>query len=534
VPASLSISVTISKVNSLTRASAAAWLVLCALSLQNASAGELSPPQTPGVAIPAGQIEKAVSQLDALAHALLKRSGIPGMAVAVVHDGNAIYAKGFGLRKSGETATIDADTVFQIASVSKSLSATVVAHQVGQGVIAWNTPIAKHLPWFALSDPYVTQHVTVGDMFAHRSGLPDHAGDHLEDLGYDRRQVLERLKLLPLASFRDTYAYTNFGLTAAAEAVAVASGKDWATLAQDTIYTPLGMSATSSRFADYMARPNRASPHVKIGDTYEARFQRNPDAQSPAGGVSSSVNDLAKWMAMVMQNGQFAGKQVVEAKALLPAITAQVISSPSFAADARPGLYGFGFNVNVTPSGRTELSHSGAFALGAGTAFRILPQANVGIIVLTNASPSGVPEALAAEFSDLVQFGAVTRDWFPPYAKAMDAMMAPTGELAAKSPPANPAPAQDAAVYTGTYANAYYGPLTISNSASGLVLRIGPKTIELPLRHWSGNEFTVAPASENETPGSISRVTFAMDGATAKSLTIEYLDADGLGTFTRN
>lgn len=464
----------------------------------------------------------------------MQRSGIPGLAVAVVRDGKTIYAKGFGLRKVGEPGKIDPDTVFQIASLSKSLSATIVARQVATSVMSWNTPLTKHLPWFTLRDPYVTRHVTVGDMFSHRSGLPDHAGDDLEDMGYDRRQVLERLRLLPLTSFRDSYAYTNFGLTAAAEAVAVASGKDWATLAQETIYEPLGMAATSSRFTDYMARPNRAHPHVKTGNTYEARFQRQPDAQSPAGGVSSSANDLAKWMTMVLQNGLFAEKQIVAPKALLPAITAEMVSAPSPTADSRPGFYGYGFNVGVTASGRTELSHSGAFALGAGTAFRILPQAKVGIVVLTNASPSGVPEALTASFSDLVQFGEITRDWYPPYANAMAGQMAPTGELVGKAPPSNPAPAQNASVYTGTYDNAYYGPVTIFASNASLSLRIGPKPIELPLNHWSGDEFTVAPVSENETPGSISRVTFVMDGTAAKSLTIEYLNAKGLGTFTRN
>ena len=108
--------------------------------------------------------------------------------------------------------------------------------------------------------------MTIGDLYSHRSGLPDHAGDELEDLGYDRRQVLERLKYLPLAPFRITYAYTNFGLTAAAEAVAAAAGKSWEDLSDEVLYRPLGMTSTSSRFADFMARPDHAVGHVKVGD----------------------------------------------------------------------------------------------------------------------------------------------------------------------------------------------------------------------------------------------------------------------------
>src|ERR1700691_6066312 len=195
--------------------------------------------------------------------AILERSGIPGLAVAVVRDGQTVYAKGFGLRRIGERQPVDADTVFQIASLSKSIGATVVAHQVGAGVVKWNTPLVTYLPWFELNDPWITKHVTIGDMYAHRSCLPDHAGDDLEELGYDRRQILQRLRFAPLHAFRDEYAYTNFGLTAAAEAVAVASTRDWATLSEEVLYRPLGMSATSSRYADYAARDNRGLLHVR-------------------------------------------------------------------------------------------------------------------------------------------------------------------------------------------------------------------------------------------------------------------------------
>lgn len=515
-------------------ASMAGTAMLSIAGTHKAAADGLSPPQTPGVAIAAGQIETAIARLDNLSADIMSRTGIPGMAVAVVHDGQVVYAKGFGVRKVGDGATVDADTVFQIASVSKSVSATVIAHQVGKGVVQWDTPLIRHLPGFKLRGPYVTQHATIGDLFAHRSGLPDHAGDDLEDLGYDRAQILERLRFLPLSPFRTSYAYTNFGLTAAAEAVAVASGQDWATLAEETIYKPLGMTTTSSRFADFANRPNRAAPHVKVGARYETKFQRQPDAQSPAGGVSSSVRDLARWMTMVMQNGTFAGRQIIPSDALLPAITAQTISSPSFAVDARPGMYGYGFNVGVTASGRMELSHSGAFVLGAGTAFRIWPQARVGIVVLTNAAPIGAPEALSMSFGDLVQFGKVTRDWLDAFAAPFASMAAPTGALVGQPRPKSPSPPVAATLYTGTYGNAYYGEAVISERDGTLILTLGAARIALPLTHWDSNDFTIAPVSENEAPGSISRVRFAGGGRSpAQALTIEYLDENGLGTFVR-
>ncbi|MDF2117742.1 serine hydrolase [Roseiarcaceae bacterium H3SJ34-1] len=495
---------------------------------------DLSPPQTAGVPIPRGQVDKAVAKLDALARALLKRSGIPGMAVAVVKDGKTVYAKGFGIRKVGETRLVDADTVFQIASLSKSISATVVARQVGAGVVKWNTPVVGHLPWFALADDWVSKHVTIGDMFAHRSGLPDHSGDDLEDMGYDRRQVLERLRFAPLQPFRSTYAYTNFGLTAAAEAVAAASGTDWATLAETVLYKPLGMAATSSRFDDFIKQDNRAGGHVLVGGSYVPKYQRRPDAQSPAGGVSSTVRDLAKWMAMVLGQGRYEGREIIAEDALLQAMTAQIVSTPSFAVDARASFYGYGFGVGVSPAGRVTLSHSGAFALGAGTHYLMIPSAGVGIVILTNAWPIGVAETLGAEFADLVQFGAITRDWFPAYQRLLAPTTKPFGTLVGKAAPAGPAPAQTLSAYAGVYANDYYGDVVVEQSDRGLILKMGPSGVSYALDHWDGNEFVFKPSSENAPDGSISAATFAIDGATpARTLTIELLNENGIGVFAR-
>ncbi|OCB57883.1 serine hydrolase [Mycobacterium malmoense] len=493
------------------------------------------PNEVSGLAIPAGRIDDAVAKVDGLVDDLMKSTGIPGMAVAIVHGGKVLYAKGFGVkdvgRGSGQDNKVDADTVFQLASVSKSVGATVVAHEVTDNVVAWDTPVAAKLPWFTLGDPYVSSHVTIADLYSHRSGLPDHAGDKLEDLGYGRRQTLERLKFLPLAPFRISYAYTNYGVTAAAEAVAAAAGKSWEDLSDEALYRPLGMTSTSSRFADFVARPNHAVNHVKVGDKWEARFQRDPDPQSPAGGVSSSVDDMARWLMMLLGNGTYNGRRIAAPEALLPATSPQMVSSPAKTPKARTGFYGYGFNASVDSSGRTEYSHSGAFALGAATNFVVMPAEDLGIIALTNGAPYGIPETLTAQFMDLVQYGQIREDWGTLYKKAIGWLNNPEGSLVGKQPPATPAPARPLRDYAGVYASDYWGPAVVTEHDGTLQLAMGPKNRTLTLTHWDGDTFTFGLTDENAPPGTISKATFS--GSPVRTLTLEYYDSDKLGTFTR-
>jgi hypothetical protein len=211
----------------------------------------------------------------------------------------------------------------------------------------------------------------------------------------------------------------------------------------------------------------------------------------------------------------------------LPAITPQIVSSPATEPAMRSGFYGYGFNVSSTSAGRMEISHSGAFELGAGTNFVILPSADVAIIALSNGTASGVPEALNAQFADLVQFGDVREDWFEMYKALLAPGEKPVGELVGQQPPTNPKPAAPPVSYVGVYRNDYWGPAVVREKDGKLQLALG-QNLTVPLTHWDGNVFTYSWVSENSPPGSISKATF--DG---NKLTLEYYDELGKGIFTR-
>ncbi|MGW6918764.1 serine hydrolase [Kitasatospora sp. NPDC054939] len=497
------------------------------------SAPATAPPAQPPPQLTDEQVASAVARIDAYAQNALAKTGVPGLALAVVYKDKLVHAKGFGVRRLGSPETVDPDTVFQLASVSKPISSTVVAGAVGQKAVKWDDPVVTHDPGFGLADPWVSTHATIADLFSHRSGLPDHAGDLLQDLGYQRDYILQHLRDQPLAPFRASYAYTNYGLTQAAVAVAKAKGVAWEELAADVLYEPLGMTSTSSLRAAYDAAANKATPHVRTDAGWQVSATENPDPQSPAGGVSSTVQDLARWMRLQLADGSFEGRQVVDAAGLNETRIPHAVSSPPRTPAGSAGFYGLGWNVSNDTRGRLRLNHSGAFELGAATVVTLLPSEQLGIVVLSNGQPIGVPEAVAEEFFDLAQNGRETVDWLGFMGQVVPAAalegVSPTDYT---KPPAGAAPAKADSAYVGTYGNGYYGPLTVTSANGGLVMTLGPDNRQFPLQHYDGDVFSFRTTGENAV--GLSGVTFTVgaDGQ-ASRVVVEQLDHEGLGTFTR-
>ena len=492
---------------------------------------------TPAAAadLPAEEVTAALPGLEKYVDGLREKTGVPGLALAVVHADKVVYLKGFGVRELGTPGAIDADTVFQLASVSKPLTATVIAGVVGDGTVKWDSKTSDLDPAFRLSGDYVSGEVTLRDLLCHRTGLPDHAGDLLEDLGYSRAEVLHRLRFQePTGPFRSSYAYTNFGFTEAGVATAKAAGKTWEDLAADRLFKPLGMDRTSYRHADYAAAVNRAKLHARIDGEWVAKYDREPDAQAPAGGASSTVRDLARWMRLLLANGHFDGKPVIAAYALGETHKAQVISEPAKQPTDRTGFYGLGWNVGHDRAGRLTLNHSGAFDLGAATCVMLVPAEELGIVVLTNGAPIGVPEAVAFGFLDLVHAGKLERDWFATMTPAFVELARPKygTRVDYQKEPADKSPSLPAASYAGTYHNGFVGDAVVADEDGKFVLKLGPKLRAFPLTHFDRDTFTYQP--EGEMSAGLSGVTFRIGpNRVADAVTLENLNVHGSGTLTR-
>jgi CubicO group peptidase (beta-lactamase class C family) len=480
------------------------------------------------------QVTQAIQEVQKLAQKQIQENALPGLAIAVVFQHKVVYGKGFGVRDTSAKVPVDADTVFQLASLSKPIGSTVVAELVGEGKITWDSKLSVLDPTFAMFDPWVTREITIRDMYAHRSGLPEHAGDLLEDLGFTRAEILHRLRYQhPVSSFRSHYAYTNFGLTEGGVAAAKAYGLEWEEASKQKLYDPLGMSSTSSRYADFMARSNKAFGHVLVNGKWVQKFKRDPDPESPAGGVSSSVNDLAKWMRLQLANGKFDGKQIVDEKALAETHHPHMVTGFS-PFTGLPGFYGLGWNVSYDQEGRLRLNHSGAFALGAATHVNLLPGEQLGIVVLTNAYPVGIAEALGTTFLDIALYGKPTQDWFALFRELLSnpaAIGTVLGFDYSKGPPSH-GPALKNSAYVGRYTNDFFGDISIVEKDSGLAIVQGPQGKTFPMKHYDRDTFTYE--TEGESAVGMSGITFTIgpDGK-ATQVAVENLNVHGEGSLKR-
>ena len=352
--------------------------------------------------------------------------------------------------------------------------------------------------------------------------------------GEERYILADRLRYQhPDSSLRSHYAYTNFGMTEGSIAAAKAYGLDWEKASEEKLYQPLGMTSTSSRYVDFMARKNKALGHVLVDGKWLQKFKRDPDAQSPAGGVSSSVNDVAKWMRLQLANGKFDGKQIVDEKALLETRHPHMLTGFS-PFTGLPSFYGLGWNVSYDEQGRLRLNHSGAFALGAATHVNLAPSEQLGVVVLTNAYPIGVAEALGTTFLDTALCGKPTQDWFAIFKQAFSNLAAVGTVLGFdySKPPASPAPALKSSAYVGRFTNDYFGDISIVEKDGGLAIVEGPTNKTFPMQHYDRDAFTYETQDENAAGRSGVTFTIAPDGK-ANQVLVEHLNVRGEGTFKR-
>jgi len=467
-------------------------------------------------------VKAILPEFDAQAEDIFTRSQAPGAAVAVVAGDGAVYVRCFGIREVGKPEKVDKDTVFQLASISKSFTTTMLAALVGEREIGWDDPVEKYWPGFALWDPWVSRHVTFRDLTAHRSGLPEYAGDELEQFGYGRMEILRRLRYLePVAGFRAAYAYQNALPTAAAEGASRATGQSWESLVRTRVLAPLGMDATVLSYRDYLDAPDRSGSHTMVDGTMRAGTPADDDTFAPVGGVSSSIADMVSYLRMQLNGGALAGVRVAGDKALTATHAATTVIGDD---DTGPTAYALGWET-YGYLGRRVVQHGGDFSAGVSTMISMAPADGVGIVVLTNAFPEGhaLAAALTKTLYDLYMEGAQQEDWLteeqPLLQDKLNGSILDPYEHLPPQPPPDAASPRDRAVYEGAFANAYYGRVTVRRGpGSGLSVRLG-RGVTLRYVPWDGDTW--------RQPETDTAVVFSVRDGHARSVRLMVLDFAG-------
>ena len=449
-----------------------------------------------------------LARFDAFVAAVQKQFDVPGVAVAIVKDGQVVLERGYGVRKLGEPAKVDEHTMFAIASNTKAFTAAALNMLQDEGKLKTTDRVIDHLPWFRMSDPYVTREMRIRDLLAHRSGLSLGAGDLLywPTTTYSTREVAERLKDVPLTGgFREQYAYDNILFGVAQLVVEEASGMSFKQFLQSRIFTPLGMGETRYNSDDLKPGDNVAVGHAKFDfkdlKPVGVTSWRNV---SGAGGLYSSVHDIAKWMNVQLAGGVYAGSGD-DAKRLFSEqrqremwtmLTPIPVGKPSVPelAPVVPNFSGYGQGWNLSDYGGDKLVwHTGGWP-GQVSRLTLVPGRKLGVIVLTSAELGVAFNAVTYRALDMM-LGRSGNDWLKAYAASYaksqaDADTSWQKHVAARA--ANSTPSLPLANYAGTYRDPWYGDVLIRQGAKGLELQFS-KTAELlgDIEHWQHDSFIV-------------------------------------------
>ena len=450
--------------------------------------------QTPAANAPPADLDAYVAQS-------MKTFEVPGMAVAIVKDGKILVAQGYGVRKLGKSTPVDEFTMFAIGSNTKAFTTAALATLVDEGKLSWDDPVYHRLPGFVMYDPYVSHEMTIRDLLTHRSGMGLGEGDLLfwPHSTYTRDDIVYKLRFMkPVSSFRSRYAYDNLLYMTAGQIIPAVTGTSWDDYIRQRIFQPLGMNHSTVSSKDFKPGDNYASPHSRVDGKLQVIPLEDLDNVGPAGSINSCAADMAKWVQLQLNRGKFAdgsghlfteqrSREMWSPQTILPTSDPP---PPLAALKANFSDYALGWGLRDY-HGRKLVGHTGGVG-GFVSRVMLVPEENLGVVVLTNAEEGGAFDSVLYHVLDYY-FHLPPTDWIANYKKlrddeeknAAETMTKAEGARAADSKPSLPLEK-----YAGVYHDAWYGPITIRSENGGLVISFDhTPTMVGDLEHWQYDTF---------------------------------------------
>ncbi|SDC20348.1 serine hydrolase [Niabella drilacis] len=395
---------------------------------------------------------------------------IPGLAIAIVKDGQVLLQKGYGVRDINQPGQVDENTLFMIASNSKLFTGTAIAKLEHEKKLSFNDPITRYLPWFRMWDSTTTRLISIRDVLCHRLGTKTFQGDFtFWDSSLPKDSILWKLRYLkPSGTFRQDYGYCNAGFLAAGQVLQQVTGQTWEHYVQENILTPLGMERTFMSTADMQQRANAASPHSNMFSPLTVLPFDRIDNLGPAASMVSNVRDLTRWLRLQLDSGRFESRQFLPWEVLQKTRDANITVNsrrnsnyPIHFVTYGLGLYSADYN------GRQIYWHTGG-AFGFVSSLCFVPEEKLGIVILTNNDNQSFFEALRYQILD-AYLGVPYKDrsrFLQGYAaKTRKETATELTRMQQRVDARNSTPVPLDA-YTGDYYNTVYGRIRISRKGT--------------------------------------------------------------------
>ena len=415
----------------------------------------------------------STNQIDSLAKKALKSTPSVGIAIAVVKNGEIVHSKGYGVKSMEENDQVDEHTAFAIGSNSKAFTAAALSMLVDEGKLKWEDKVIDHLPEFRMYNDYVSANFTIVDLLTHRSGLGLGAGDLMifpDGADFTIHDVLNSFQYQkPTSAFRTKYDYDNLLYIVAGEVVAQVSGMSWSDFIQERIFEPLGMHHSTPTISRLPENANLAVPHASSGAKIRQLAPYEGDLVAPAGGIYSSVDDMSKWMIMHLNNGKYGtGLSSVlfsaerQNEMWKPYTNMFFTTKPNSRTNTHFAAYGLGWVIKDV-KGKIVIYHTGGIR-GMLSKTALIPELNLGVVVLTNSMPGGycytsIPETILDSYLEIEE-----KDWIMEMANRSKATATESDSVVAavwKTVKENKSSDIDLSDYTGLYEDSWFGEVDI-------------------------------------------------------------------------
>ncbi len=442
--------------------------------------------------------------IDSLVERTLKAFDVPGIAVGIIKDGKIIHAKGYGVRSLNTKQPADENTLFGIASNSKAITCTALGMLVDEGKIKWDDKVRDYIPEFKLYSPYVTEEFTVRDLLTHRSGLGLGAGDLMffpDSSNFELKDIIYNLRFLKQVSgFRTKYDYDNLLYIVAGEIVARISKSSWDEFVEEKIFKPLGMGKTAGSFDRLKDKSNVIDAHAPVNGKVQVIARSTVKVGHSAGGVNSNITDLCKWVQLWLNKGKYGdglSKRLFSEKVYREITAAQTIIQVGGPGpyNTHFAAYGLGFFLS-DEKGYKKMTHTGGLE-GMVTQITMIPELNLGIIVLTNQQEGAAFTAITNQVKDSY-YGITATDRVTEYSKGRSGQVSMATKLVdsvwnevekAKQLVQNKSMIN---LFTGTYRDVWFGDVTvfIKNGKAWFNSKRSPK-LTGEIFYYKGNTFVV-------------------------------------------